>query len=130
VPVRCHGKVRDGFERSGVALALPRVEHGYAYYRGLPATGVLTGMTGTRYGLQQGQPVRLVRVFMGCLIECPPTLLLLPLLTFPCSQSKECYIVGTTDDRTFCLLWIRVIWLPYLATYEPMCMWRARVLLT
>jgi len=31
----------------------------------------------------------------------------------------ECYIVGTTDDRTFCLLWIRVIRLPYLATYEP-----------
>ena len=31
----------------------------------------------------------------------------------------ECYIVGRTDDRTFCLLWIRVIRLPYLATYEP-----------
>jgi len=27
--------------------------------------------------------------------------------------------VGTTDDRTFCLLWTRVIRLPYLATYEP-----------
>jgi len=37
--------------------------------------------------------------------------------------------VGTTDDRTFFLLWIRVIRLPYLATYEPsnpMCMRRAR----
>jgi len=50
----------------------------------------------------------------------------------------EYYIVGTTDDRTFCLLWIRVIRLPYLATYEPskfqvrnpMCMQRARVLPT
>jgi len=43
------------------------------------------------------------------------------------------YIVGTTDDRTFFLLWIRVIWLPYLATYEPsnpMCMRRARVATT
>jgi len=41
--------------------------------------------------------------------------------------------VGTTDDRTFFLLWIRVIRLPYLATYEPsnpMCMRRARVLPT
>jgi len=43
------------------------------------------------------------------------------------------YIVGTTDDRTFFLLWTRVIRLPYLATYEPsnpMCMRRARVLPT
>jgi len=41
--------------------------------------------------------------------------------------------VGTTDDRTFFLLWTRVIRLPYLATYEPsnpMCMRRARVLPT
>ena len=27
--------------------------------------------------------------------------------------------MGTTDDRTFCLLWLHVIWLPYLATREP-----------
>ena len=34
------------------------------------------------------------------------------------AEQRGPYIVGTTDDRTFCLLWNCVIQLPYLATHE------------
>ena len=34
------------------------------------------------------------------------------------SRWRRLHIVGTTDDRLFCHLWNRVIWLPYFAIYE------------